>query len=81
MIGIGPTVELPPAVILLIALAVGYSTYLYARIARKAGFSAWWALAMQVPVVNLALIWAFAFAAWPGVGRGLAARGRAPGIS
>jgi hypothetical protein len=35
------------------------------RIASKAGFHGAWALLLLVPLVNLALVWAFAFARWP----------------
>ena len=41
------------------------SVYVTARIARKAGFSGWWALAAFVPFVNFAVIVAFAFVQWP----------------
>ncbi len=34
-------------------------------IAKKAGYSGWWALAMVIPLVNLIMIWVFAFATWP----------------
>ena len=38
---------------------------LFAPIARKAGYSGWWSLLMIIPVVNLVMIWVFAFAKWP----------------
>lgn len=38
-------------------------------ILRKAGFSGWWALLSFVPLVNLAMLWVFAFAKWPIEGR------------
>jgi hypothetical protein len=31
----------------------------------KAGYSRWWALAIFIPLVNLIIIWVFAFARWP----------------
>lgn len=37
------------------------------RIASKAGFSGAWSLLMIVPLVNLILIWIFAFVRWPAV--------------
>ena len=69
MIDFRAAIDLPPAVLLLLVAIVGYTTYLYVRIARRAGLSPWWALAMQVPILNLALIWAFAFARWPAAKR------------
>ena len=32
---------------------------------RKAGFSGWWSLIIFVPLVNIAMIWVFAFVDWP----------------
>lgn len=34
-------------------------------IARKAGYPGWYSLLMLVPVLNLVLIYYFAFATWP----------------
>lgn len=36
-----------------------------ARISRKAGFSGWWSLLMLIPLVNIVMIWVFAFVQWP----------------
>ncbi len=38
---------------------------LFSPILKKAGFSKWWVLCMFIPVVNLLLIWVFAFIQWP----------------
>ena len=35
------------------------------RIARRAGYSGWWSLTMLIPLVNIVVIWLFAFAEWP----------------
>ncbi|PMS16021.1 hypothetical protein C0Z18_25205 [Trinickia dabaoshanensis] len=43
--------------------------YPYVRIIRRTGHSGWWFLTMLVPVVNLIMIWVFAFAKWPAVDR------------
>jgi hypothetical protein len=41
-------------------------TLLYlSRAIAKAGFSPWWALIALVPVVNVVMLWVFAFARWP----------------
>jgi uncharacterized membrane protein YhaH (DUF805 family) len=34
-------------------------------ILRKAGYSGWWCLLGFVPIVNIVMIWVFAFADWP----------------
>jgi uncharacterized membrane protein YhaH (DUF805 family) len=36
-----------------------------AAIAKKAGYSGWWCLILLVPLVNLIMIYVFAFANWP----------------
>lgn len=36
-----------------------------ARIARQAGYSGWWCIAMLLPIVNLAVLVVFALARWP----------------
>jgi hypothetical protein len=35
------------------------------RIAKKAGYSGAWSLLAVVPLVNIAMLWAFALAKWP----------------
>ncbi|HVY99319.1 MAG TPA: hypothetical protein VHA35_07460 [Dongiaceae bacterium] len=37
----------------------------YVKIIKKAGYSGWWVLTMFIPLVNLIMIWVFAFARWP----------------
>ena len=32
---------------------------------RKAGWSGWWFLLLFVPIVNIVLIYVFAFSSWP----------------
>lgn len=39
--------------------------YLYAKIAKKAGYSGWWALSMIIPLVGIIMVWALAFSKWP----------------
>jgi hypothetical protein len=41
----------------------------YSKIFSKAGFSAWLALLMLVPIVNLIMIYYLAFAEWPALRR------------
>lgn len=35
------------------------------RILHKVGRSGWWCLVILVPVVNIVMVWVFAFARWP----------------
>lgn len=39
--------------------------WLLGKILVKAGFDPLWAFAMLVPVLNVIMVWAFAFADWP----------------
>jgi len=41
--------------------------YPYIRIVRRAGYSGWWSLIMFVPIVNIIMLWVFAFAKWPAI--------------
>jgi len=36
-----------------------------AKIVMKAGYSGWWCLLAAIPLVNLVMLWIFAFASWP----------------
>jgi hypothetical protein len=36
-----------------------------AKILSKAGYSGWWCLIWFVPLVNVIMLWVFAFADWP----------------
>jgi hypothetical protein len=35
------------------------------KIISKAGYSGFWSLLSVVPVINLIMLWVFAFSAWP----------------
>lgn len=37
----------------------------YFRIVQKAGFNGWLCLLMLVPLVNVVMLWMFAFTTWP----------------
>jgi len=39
--------------------------WVYSRVARQAGYSGWWALAVVVPVLNIVMLCVFAFSTWP----------------
>jgi len=51
--------------VIIILLLIAIPILLFAPIARKAGYSGWWSLLMIIPLVNLVMIWVFAFAKWP----------------
>jgi len=52
------------SLLLLSALAI-VGVWVTARIVARAGFRPWWAVLILVPVVNLAMIYVFAFVRWP----------------
>ena len=35
------------------------------KVLNKAGYSGWWCILAIVPLVNLIMLWVFAFASWP----------------
>ena len=39
--------------------------WLASRVLAKAGFSGLWCLILLVPVVNIIMMWVFAFVSWP----------------
>ncbi|MGR8952109.1 MAG: hypothetical protein ACU83V_06825 [Gammaproteobacteria bacterium] len=55
----------------LLPLYVCFCLWLGYRIIEKAGFDGWWTLALLIPVVNLVMIWVFAFMAWPTLKEGI----------
>ncbi len=46
-------------------LFAAFVFWLLARILQKAGFDPLWMLVMVIPVVNVIMVWVFAFADWP----------------
>lgn len=57
----------PGGTLLLLALIVLVFLFPAVRILRKAGRSGWWAVTLVVPLVNIVMVWVFAFADWPRV--------------
>jgi hypothetical protein len=51
--------------LIIILFIILISLLIFRPIVNKAGYSGWWALTMLVPLVNLIMIWVFAFAKWP----------------
>ena len=52
-------------VLLVLILLVWAFVAIFGRIVNRAGYSRWWLLTMVVPIVNLIMVWVFAFANWP----------------
>ncbi len=50
---------------ILLPIYVLFCLWLGYRIIEKAGFDGRWALVLLVPVVNIIMIWVFAFHRWP----------------
>ena len=40
------------------------------KILHKAGYSGWWCVLWFVPLVNIIMLWVFAFASWPNLREG-----------
>ncbi len=51
--------------LLLVVLVFAVTIWFYVRILGKAGYAGWWSLLIWVPVLNLVMVWVFAFANWP----------------
>jgi len=51
--------------LLFLLIAVGYGVWCCTRILSRAGQPQLWAFLMIVPVLNLVLVWIFAYARWP----------------
>jgi hypothetical protein len=55
-------------VLVFVALFLWAFVAVFGRILNRAGYSRWWLLMMLVPLVNLIMLWVFAFANLPAVG-------------
>ena len=51
------------AYILYVIIVVG----VFGTIVRRAGFSRWLSLLLVVPLLNIVMVWVFAFAKWPAI--------------
>ena len=51
--------------LVVLVLIVWAFVAVFGRILNRAGYSRWWLLTMVVPLVNLIMLWVFAFASWP----------------
>jgi len=61
--------SMPAAVVILLILfyaaAFAFGIYCYVRVARKAGYSGWYALLCFVPLANIVVLLMFVFKEWP----------------
>lgn len=53
-----------------VILLLAFSLWMIVRILQKAGLSGFWALTQLIPVVNIIMVWVFAFARWPAIDDG-----------
>ncbi len=51
-------------IIFLIIIAIP-TVLIFSRVVKKAGFSGWWSVVLIVPLLNLIMVWVFAFMEWP----------------
>jgi len=51
--------------VLVIALLLWAFVAIFGRILNRTGYSRWWLLTIFVPLLNLIMLWVFAFANWP----------------
>lgn len=51
--------------LVVLVLIVWAFVAVFGRILNRAGYSRWWLLTLVVPLVNLIMLWVFAFANWP----------------
>ena len=52
-------------VLLFYAAIIAFAVYCYVRVARKAGYSGWYAALCFVPIANLVVLLIFVFQEWP----------------
>src|SRR5262249_25121331 len=60
-----PSLTAQAAAQLLPTIGIIFLLWMIARILHKAGYSGWWTLLMLIPIVNVVMIWVFAFSDWP----------------
>ncbi len=55
--------------VLVLIIFIAIACIPYWVIAEKAGYSGWLSLLMLVPLVNVVMLWVFAFSEWPALRR------------
>ena len=51
--------------LIIIGLILSVTLWPCMRILNRAGFTRWWSLLIFVPIVNVIMVWVFAFSEWP----------------
>jgi uncharacterized membrane protein YhaH (DUF805 family) len=51
--------------VVLILVVLFLPVWFFSLAVKKAGFSPWWALLGIVPLINIIMLWVFAFVEWP----------------
>lgn len=51
--------------LIIIIVLIATPILVFGPVVKKAGFSRWWSLLLIVPVINLIMVWVFAFMEWP----------------
>ena len=57
--------------LLLMVLMAFFILWLGSRILEKAGLDKGWTLCLLIPIVNIIMIWVFAFTHWPNLKQGV----------
>jgi len=52
-------------ILFLVLAVIAFFLWMTVRILHKAGYSGWWSLLTLIPIVNIIVIWIFAFSSWP----------------
>ena len=56
-------------IIAFVVALIAFGIWINVRILNKAGYSGWWSLILFVPIVNIIMIYVFAFSQWPRLGQ------------
>ena len=56
-------------IIAFVVALIAFIIWINVRILNKAGYSGWWSLILFVPIVNIIMIYVFAFSQWPRLGQ------------
>jgi len=51
--------------LIIIIVLIATPILVFGPVVKKAGFSRWWSLLLIVRVINLIMVWVFAFMEWP----------------
>jgi uncharacterized membrane protein YhaH (DUF805 family) len=55
--------------LIIIVAFIAITVVPFVRIFQKAGRTGWWAVLMLIPLINLIVLWIFAFSKWPALDR------------